>query len=135
VAAAIYGSNPILGVGFANFPIAYTPEAVRAAGVSFYTHTAAAPHNLIIGTIVELGPIGIALVGLLLGPLVLRRGWGPNAAIVQAALAALLVAAMFLDMLGSHKELWLVIGLAAGLAYHSRVSARNSPVVVTTGAA
>jgi hypothetical protein len=42
---------------------------------------------------------------------------------------------MFLDMLGSHKELWLVIGLAAGLAYHSRVSARNSPVVVTTGAA
>jgi exopolysaccharide production protein ExoQ len=120
VAATIFSSHPVLGVGYANFPVAYTPEIVRASGVGFYTHAAAAPHNLVVGTLVELGPVGLLLVALFLGPLVLRRGWGPDAATIQAILASLLVLSLFLDMLGNHKELWFAIGLSAGLAYRSR---------------
>ena len=55
-------------------------------------------HNLVILTIVELGPIGLLLLAAFLGPLVLRRGWGPEALTVQAALAALLIQALFVDM-------------------------------------
>jgi len=33
VAVTIYGTAPVLGVGFANFPVAYTPELVRASDV------------------------------------------------------------------------------------------------------
>ena len=122
VAGTIYAANPILGVGYANFPVAYTPDVVRATGVLFYTHSGAAPHNLVVGTLVELGPLGLLLVGLFLGPLVVRRGWGSEGATVQAALAALLVLSLFLDMLANHKELWLVIGLAAGLMYLARAA-------------
>ena len=71
-------------------------------------------------TIVELGPIGLLLLAAFLGPLVLRRGWGPEALTVQAALASLLMQALFVDMFANRKQVWLVIGLAAGLAYLAR---------------
>lgn len=120
VAATIYGSAPVLGVGYANFPVAYTPDVVRAANVSQYTSSGRGPHNLVIGTLVELGPIGLLLLALFLVPLVLRRGWGPDAATVQAALASLFTLALFLDIVGSRKQVWLFIGLAAGLGYLAR---------------
>ena len=34
VAVTIYGSAPVLGVGYANFPVAYTQDAVRSSDVS-----------------------------------------------------------------------------------------------------
>lgn len=117
VALTIFGSNPILGVGWANFPVAYTGDVVRASGVGFYTYSGAASHNILFGTAVELGIVGLTVLGLFLVPLLLRRARGPEATVIQAALAALLVLAFFLDMIGNHKELWLMIGLASGLAY------------------
>ncbi len=75
---------------------------------------------MLIGTLIELGPIGLLLVGLFLGPLVFQRGWGPDAATIQAALASLLTLALFLDVLANRKQVWLVIGLAAGLAVLAR---------------
>ena len=122
VAGTIFAAHPVLGVGYANFPVAYTPDVVRASGVAFYTHSGAAPHNLVVGTLVELGPLGLLLTGLFLGPLFVRRGWGAEGSTIQAALAALLVLSLFLDMLANHKELWLIIGLAAGLAYRARAT-------------
>lgn len=123
VGFTIYGSAPVTGVGYANFPVAYTPEAIRASGATYAGAfvVGRAPHNLIVGTLVELGPIGLLLLALFLGPLVLFRGWGPNATIVQAALASQLVAALFLDVLANRKQVWLLIGLAAGLAYLARL--------------
>ncbi len=41
---------------------------------------------------------------------------GTRRAAVQAALASLLTLALFLDILANRKQVWLVIGLAAGLA-------------------
>ena len=119
----IYESAPVLGVGFANFPVAYTPEAVRGReplGLSVEAIGAAQP---LVGTAVELGPIGLFLLALLLVPLVLRRGWGPDATAVRAALASLIVVALFLDFL-NRKQVWLIIGLAAGLAYVARMKAQ-----------
>jgi O-antigen ligase len=119
VGASIYASSPVLGVGIANFPVAYTSEVVQAADVTL-VYTGRAPHNAIVGTLIELGPIGVILLALALGPLVVRRGWGPDAATIQAALASLLTSALFLDILWNRKQVWLVIGLAAGLGYLAR---------------
>lgn len=120
VGATIYQSAPLLGVGYANFPIAYTADVVRVSSVSSYTLSGAAPHNALVGTLVELGPIGLGLLVLFLVPLAVRRGWGPDAPVVQAALVSLLSMALFLDVVGNRKQVWLVIGLAAGLVYLSR---------------
>jgi O-antigen ligase len=121
VALTIYQSDPLLGVGWANFPVAYTSDAVRASDVqSWYHLEQRAPHNIVVGILIELGPIGLLLLALFLGPLVLRRGWGPDGAMIQAALASLLTMALFLDVLANRKQVWLVIGLAAGLAYLAR---------------
>jgi exopolysaccharide production protein ExoQ len=121
VAGTIYLSSPVLGVGHANFPIAYTPEMVRASDVASWVHLEQrGAHNLVILTIVELGPIGLLLLAAFVGPLALRRGWGPEALTVQAALAALLIQALLVDMFTNRKPVWLVIGFAAGLAYLAR---------------
>ncbi len=128
VAARIYQSAPVLGVGFANFPVAYTSDVVRASGIGFVTGTGRGPHDLLIGTLVELGPIGLVLLLLFLIPLVLRRGWGPDAATVQAALASLLTLALFLDIVTNRKQVWLVVGLAAGLAFLAHRNANADKV-------
>lgn len=119
VGITLFRSAPVLGVGYANFPVADTQNAIRAADVSA-RHLGAGPHNLVIGTTVELGAIGLLLLAAFLLPLVLRRGWGPDAVAVQASLASLLTAALFLDILSNRKQVWLLIGLAAGLAFVRR---------------
>ena len=122
VGLTIFTSAPLTGVGYANFPVALTPEAIRAAGLGLASldRAGGGSHSLLMATLGELGVIGLMLLGLFLGPLVLRRGWGPDAATVRAALASLLTAALFLDVLSNRKQVWLVIGLAAGLALLSR---------------
>ena len=117
VAGSIYASAPVLGVGYANFPVAYTPEMVRAANVNTLVLSGRGPHNAVVGTLIELGPIGLILLVLAVGQLVVRRGWGRDAAMIQAALASLLTLALFLDIMSNRKQVWLVIGLAAGLRY------------------
>ena len=106
----------MIGAGYGNFPVAFTSTAIRSAGVSF-DYTGAAPHNLVIGSAAELGVVGLVLLALFIVPLVARRGWGPDALVVQAILASLLVDALFIDIFGYRKQVWIVIGLASGLAY------------------
>ena len=120
VAATIYRSSPALGVGYANFPVAFTPEMVRASDVATWAQDVRGAHNLLIQTIVELGPIGILLLCAFLGPLLLRRGWGDEALTIQAALVALVTQAMFVDMFSNRKPIWLMIGFAVALAYLQR---------------
>ena len=120
VAGTIYRSSPALGVGYANFPVAFTPEMVRASDVATWAQDVRGAHNLLIMTIVELGPIGLLLLCAFLGPLLLRRGWGAEALPIQAALVALVTQAMFVDMFTNRKPIWLIIGFAAGLVYLQR---------------
>jgi O-antigen ligase len=127
VGLAIFGSSPLTGVGYANFPVAFTSEVILDAGVgwTWLDRTGSGSHNVLIGTLAELGVIGLVLLGLFLGPLVVRRGWGPDAAAVRASLASLLAAALFLDVLSNRKQVWLVIGLAAGLALVAKARQRD----------
>lgn len=130
VGLTIYGSAPVAGVGYANFPVAYTADAVRATdlrALSSALLAGRAPHNLVVGTLVELGAIGLLLTALFFGPLVLRRGSGPDAATVQTMLASLLTLALFLDVLANRKQVWLVIGFAAGLTYAAGRIGRMRP--------
>ena len=119
VGLSIIESAPVTGVGLANFAIANTPELLRASSVQTTDPNSLAnleAHNLVISTLGELGIVGFVLLAVFLVPLVVRRGWGPDADFVQAGLASLVIIAMFQDML-ARKELWLLIGMAAGLAY------------------
>jgi O-antigen ligase len=116
VGLQIFGSAPITGVGYANFPIAYTPELVAQAGVTGYTDPAFGSHSIVVGTFGELGVVGAICLLLFIGPLLVRRGWGPNGPAIQAMLAAMMTAALFIDVL-NRKQVWLVLGIAAGLAY------------------
>jgi O-antigen ligase len=123
VGATIFESDPIAGVGYANFPVAFTSETIREAGLML--GGSAVPgrgsHNIIVATAVELGAVGMVLLVAFLVPLLIRRGWGPDAATVQAALIGLMTSALFLDILSNRKQVWLVIGLAAGLSYVARL--------------
>ena len=119
-AATIYGSSPVFGVGYANFTVAYTSDVVRASNVLFYLYEGAGSHNMVVGTLVELGPLGLLLLIAFVGPLVLTRGFGPDGPRIQAMLASLLVVSIFVDIFGNQKQVWLLIGLAAGLAYVAR---------------
>lgn len=120
VGLVIFETSPVIGVGYANFPVAYTPQLVMKAGVGFSQGAYRAPHNLVVSTSAELGLVGLVLLGLFLVPLVLRRGWGPDAQVVRAILAAFMVDALFLDVFPNRKQVWLIIGIAAGLAYLAR---------------
>lgn len=119
VGLVIFETSPVIGVGYGNFPVAYTPQLVMEAGVGFGQGAYRVAHNLLVSTSAELGLVGLGLLGLFLVPLVLRRGWGPDAQVVRAILAAFMVDSLFVDLL-SKKQVWLVIGIAAGLAYLAR---------------
>jgi hypothetical protein len=45
--------------------------------------------------------------------------------VVQAILASLMIDALFLDILSNRKQVWVAIGLAAGLAYLAREARRR----------
>ncbi len=122
VGIGIIKEAPIVGVGLANFTVAYTAELVRDSDVGVYSANNPAhrnSHSIIIGTVGELGIIGFGILCLLLLPLMFRPGWGPDGAAVQAALVSLVVSALFLDII-NRKQLWLVVGIACGLAYLAR---------------
>lgn len=126
VGIRIFESAPVTGVGYANFPVAYTPGLVATAALQRATGSGRAPHSIIVGTLGELGLIGLACLVLFLAPLTLRRGWGPDAVVVQAILASLMVSGLFLDVLGDRKQVWIGIGLASGLAYLARQAKASS---------
>ncbi len=119
VGLQIIGAAPVAGVGYANFPVAYTPRLIAAAGVQFFLEPASGPHSIIIGTAGELGLIGLIMLALFLVPLAVRRGWGMDGSVVQEVLLSLMVSALFLDVLSNRKQVWLAIGMAAGLAYRA----------------
>lgn len=117
VGLQIIESSPVIGVGFANFPVAFTSALVREANVTPDIGVNEGPHNIVIGTTGELGIIGLVLLALFVVPLVVRRGWGPDGLVVQAILASFMINALFIDILSNRKHVWVAIGLAAGLAY------------------
>jgi exopolysaccharide production protein ExoQ len=114
----IFESSPAVGVGYGNFRSAFTSDALRAAQVVYDDNQS--PHSLLVSTAAELGVVGLVLLGMFLVPLVVRRGWGPDGLLVHALLAALMFDALFIDIFGYRKQVWIVLGFACGLAYLAR---------------
>jgi O-antigen ligase len=116
----IFSSNPLIGVGYGNFPVAFTPEVIRDTNVPGLEITVLDPgagsHSIIIGPLTELGVIGFALLAAFLWAAVMRRGVGSSWSVAQASLVALLSQALFLDVL-NRKHVWLILALVLGLLW------------------
>jgi exopolysaccharide production protein ExoQ len=133
VGLVIFETSPVIGVGYANFATAYTPQLVMEAGVGF-DHGAYRPaHNIVISTSAELGLVGLLLLGLFLVPLVIRRGWGPEAQVIRAILAAFMVDGLFVDLFGNRKQVWVIIGIAAGLVFLARRAKEADELALAAG--
>jgi len=134
---ALFEGSPVIGVGYGNFPYAVGATAFHSASLSPEALLSLAPHSVIVGPGVEMGIVGLGLLALFVLPLVLRQGWGPDAALVQAILAALMIDALFIDVFGYRKEVWIAIGMASGLAYlarQERLAPQAAPVAAPPAA-
>jgi O-antigen ligase len=129
----IFDSSPVIGVGYGNFPVAVASTDFRSANISAVNLAFLAPHSVIVGPGVELGAVGLTLLALFIVPLIGRRGWGPDGLLVQTILASLMIDALFIDIFGYRKQVWIAIGLASGLAYLAR-QARRQPHLVEAAA-
>jgi O-antigen ligase len=121
----IFESAPVTGVGYGNFPVAVAMTDFRSANIGATNLTFLAPHSVVVGPAVELGVVGLTLLVLFIVPLIARRGWGPDGLLVQAILASLMVDALFIDIFGYRKQVWIAIGLASGLAYLAKEASRR----------
>jgi O-antigen ligase len=123
VGLTIFARNPLIGVGYENFPVAFTPEVIRSAEVPGLNLgilvPGVAPHSIVIGTLTELGVVGATLLAGFLAVVLFRPAAAPWGGLLKVILGALLFQALFLDLLG-RKQLWLVIGLLLGLAVAER---------------
>jgi O-Antigen ligase. len=124
VGATIFGQHPLSGVGYAGFPSAFTSDVIRISAVPGLAidalYVGRGPHSILVGTAAELGVIGIVLLGLFLWRVLSARSGLGLSNFVRAALVAILAQAMLLDLL-NRKQLWLVLGMAVGLAAVARV--------------
>jgi O-antigen ligase len=131
IGLGVWARNPVAGVvagvGYGAFPSALTLEVVRATAIptpdtGFLTPPIGS-HSLLVGTLVEMGVIGLACVLAFLWDVVRPRRGDPSLAeMARLAVLAMLVQALFLDILG-RKQLWLFIAIAAGLTVKARVAA------------
>lgn len=124
VGLSILLSAPLLGVGFGNFPLAFTPYAISQANVGSVVadtlYAGRGAHNVVLGASVETGILGATLL-LAFGALaVWQRSGGREINVIRVALVSLFVQALFLDIL-FQKQLWLLLGLAFGLSAAERI--------------
>ncbi|MGZ3497434.1 MAG: O-antigen ligase family protein [Vulcanimicrobiaceae bacterium] len=108
----------LIGAGYGNFPFAYD-TAFLSVQQTFFTEWHRASHNILLGTGVELGTIGLVLlIAAWYGQFRMLRNIGsedaryPMRVALEAALIGLFVAAMFVDMM-IWKYLWLAFILVA----------------------
>jgi O-antigen ligase len=113
-----FKQNWLFGAGYANFPFAYD-RAFMQTFQSFYANWHRASHNILLGSAVELGVVGLVLL--------LLAWWGqfklldtiephdtryPIRLGLEAALIGLFVCGLFVDLM-IEKYLWLAFMLVA----------------------
>lgn len=130
VGLSILASAPLLGVGFANFGVAFTSSAIaQAPSAGGSAFVGAGAHNVLLGALVETGLLGGVLLTTFLASAIVKPT-GDRGNMIRMALISLYVQAMFLDLL-EQKQLWLFLALAFGLAssqHLARVRGRAQPV-------
>ncbi len=123
----IFGDQPVLGVGYGNFPVAFTPEVIRGTNVPGLDINVLDPgagsHSIIVGTLVELGIVGLVLLAPFIGTVIFARGRGMTWNVLHGSVVAIMAQALFLDVL-NRKHVWLLLGLALGMMWRAAADAR-----------
>ncbi len=108
----------LIGAGYANFPFAYD-QAFLSSYERLYTDWHRAPHNILLGTTVELGVIGTILLVLawigefrMLRTVTREDARYPIRLAIESAIIGLFVTGMFADIM-IWKYVWLAFILAA----------------------
>lgn len=115
VGLRIFASEPIVGVGFGNFPLAFTPNVIAQVAGAHTGGPGRDPHNVLLGAFAETGLIGGLLLIAFFGTAFLRVHGGGLSNAVRAALVGLFVESFFLETL-LRKHVWLLVAIALGLA-------------------
>jgi O-antigen ligase len=128
----IFTAHPLAGVGYGSFPAAFTPEIIRDTDIPGLDvnvlDPGAGPHSLVIGTLAELGIVGMVLLAAFL--VTTLRGPGLRAVTaLHATVIALLTQSLFLDVM-NRKHLWLMIALVLGLSLRIALDRRADPATV-----
>jgi exopolysaccharide production protein ExoQ len=113
-----FKQNWLFGAGYNNFPFAYD-RAFMSTFQSFYANWHRGSHNILLGTAVELGIVGLVLLLLawygqfrLLAPIEQADVRYPLRLSLEGALIALFVCGLFADIM-IEKYLWLAFMLVA----------------------
>jgi len=120
VGLKIYASAPVLGVGFGNFPLAFTPNVIAQVAGANVGGAGRDPHSVLLGALAETGFIGAVLLILFVGITLLRVDTDGFGAMIRAALIGLIVESFFLETL-TRKHVWLFLAIALGLAAARRL--------------
>jgi exopolysaccharide production protein ExoQ len=124
VGLGMLAAAPLLGVGFGNFPLAFTPYAIAqasaASGAGGALFAGRGPHNVLLGISVETGVVGGLLLVAFFASALLPSTGDRTRTMVRVALIGLFVQSMFLDIL-LQKQLWLFLAMAFGLASSQRL--------------
>ncbi|MBA2254597.1 MAG: O-antigen ligase family protein [Chloroflexi bacterium] len=118
VGLTVFSSSPIVGVGFGNFPLGFTQQAIDLSPVSVLgadVFVGRGSHNILLGSLVETGVIGAALLVATMLTALTRPGRDGVGTIVVVTLVGLLVQSLLLDIL-LQKQLWLLVAFGLGLA-------------------
>jgi len=114
VAGKIFADNPVLGVGYYQFPVVYNRYRADAPGIRKDKIPSRDPHSLYFKVLTELGLVGLALLGLIFRNIwleeTLPRGKIPW--ITSLLLVYVMVGGIGISLLNS-KFLWLCLALAS----------------------
>lgn len=128
VGLTIAEDHPIVGVGFGNFPQAFTFDAIaRTRGLGNYSglYAGRAAHNIFLGSLVETGLVGLTFLSSFMWSIARRVQAGPLNSLIQAIVVAYLVQGSFLDIT-NRKYFWFVVALAASMHHADRTAERHS---------
>lgn len=119
VGLGIFADNPIIGVGFRSFGLAFTHDAIANAPIpvsNLGMSVGRAPHNIYLSVAAELGLIGLALWTIWKHRLLLRQRLIGIGFVVQAIVWSYMLQGFFLDIL-IRTYFWLFVGILHGLVH------------------
>lgn len=128
VGLGIFQNRPLVGVGFYNFPKAFTTEAIDRAPFALKNINEVSPgmgpHNIYLSNAVELGIVGIAVWVLWTVRLLFANRPRDVGILLQGILWAYMIHGFFQDIL-TETFFWMVVGLAQGLIQATRNASRD----------